>query len=105
MTAPEQVQVTQADRDAVKDFFDVIFDKGAPTLTLIEAHEQAFAHHRHTATADALEAMREALPNAFCSAMNQHAATLGQPPLSDDETAVLNALLTTAIAMIEGDTK
>jgi hypothetical protein len=60
MTEQEQVQVIQADRDAVKDFFEVIFDKGAPTLTLIKAHEQAFARHRHTATAEALEAMREA---------------------------------------------
>jgi uncharacterized protein YhfF len=52
MTEQEQVQVTQADRDAAA----FAWARWHSTDTLAEA----FARHRHTATAEALEAMREA---------------------------------------------
>jgi hypothetical protein len=58
MTEQEQVQVTQADRDAVQSL------RGGSAYTLgFYDHTplvQAFARHRHTTTAEALEAMREA---------------------------------------------
>jgi hypothetical protein len=58
MTEQEQVQVTQADRDAAEALY------GNPAYALgFYDHTpfvQAFARHRHTATAEALEAMREA---------------------------------------------
>ena len=52
MTEQEQVQVTQADRDAAA----FAWARWHSTDTLAEA----FARHRHTATSEALEAMREA---------------------------------------------
>jgi len=59
MTEQEQVQVTQADRDAAEAL------RGSPAYALgFYDHTplvQAFARHRHTATSEALEAMREAL--------------------------------------------
>ena len=58
MTEQEQVQVTQADWEAAEAL------RGSPTYALgFYDHTpfvQAFARHRHTATAEALEAMREA---------------------------------------------
>jgi hypothetical protein len=64
MTEQEQVQVTQADRDAVDAFHAAQLKRifaGDKTLgENRDAIEQAFARHRITATAEALEAMREA---------------------------------------------
>ena len=58
MTEQEQVQVTQADRDAAEAL------RGSPAYALgFYDHTplvQAFARHRIEATAEALEAMREA---------------------------------------------
>ena len=58
MTEQERVQVTQADREAAEVL------RGSPAYALgFYDHTplvQAFARHRHTATAEALEAMREA---------------------------------------------
>jgi hypothetical protein len=58
MTEQEQVQVTQADRDAAEAL------RGSPAYALgFYDHTplvQTFARHRIEATAEALEAMREA---------------------------------------------
>ena len=57
MTEQEQVQVTQADREAAEVL------RGSPAYALgFYDHTplvQAFARHRHTATAEALEALRQ----------------------------------------------
>jgi hypothetical protein len=95
MTANERgmamVEVTQEDRDAVKDLFDVVFDKGAPTLTLIECHAQAFARHREAALAtaqaeaDALRAEVERLRHISTDLL-QHIdwLTSGLPAMLED---------------------
>jgi hypothetical protein len=80
MTKQEQVQVTQADRDAAA----FAWVRWHSTDTLAEA----FARHRHTATAEALEAMREALD----APMIDH---------SGRKRGVYD-ILTAAIAKIEG---
>ena len=104
MTEQEQVQVTQADREAAEVL------RGSPAYALgFYDHTplvQAFARHRHTATAEALEAMREAREALGQSAHTLTGATIGKyevdfkPPLE----LVVRAFerLTAAIAKIEG---
>jgi hypothetical protein len=93
MTEQEQVQVTQADRDAAA----FAWVRWHSTDTLAEA----FARHRHTATAEALEAMREAreaLGGAEVALKNC------VPVFPEVERKTVTALtrLTAAIAKIEG---
>jgi hypothetical protein len=59
MSAPEQVQVTQADRDAAVPFMDRYLD-GSSFADDANDLAKAFARHRHTAQSDLLAAMREA---------------------------------------------
>ncbi len=62
MTAHEQVQITQADRDAAAAFFRDERTGLAVKFRLSHDPEpllEAFARHRHTATADALEAVAQ----------------------------------------------
>jgi hypothetical protein len=65
MTEQEKVQlVTQADRDAGAEFWTFLGQQGSAEQcrngTGFRDTAQAFARHRHTATAEALEAMRDA---------------------------------------------
>jgi len=102
MTEQEQVQVTQADRDAAK----VLWSAEGVGVSMTEGWPEAFARHRHTATAEALEAMREAREALGQSAHTLTGATIGKyevdfkPPLE----LVVRAFerLTDAIAKIEG---
>jgi hypothetical protein len=106
MTEQEQVQVTVEDIEAA-DLFDVHwyadFDrKQADELA------KAFARHRHTATAEALEAMREARASmedmlAGWRYIRHHHGDLYGVGWDRAETRVLEALprLTAAIAKIE----
>jgi len=118
MTEQEQVQVIRVDRDAAEAL------RGSPAYGL-GYHDntplvQAFARHRHTATADALEAMREA--QHMASDLLQHIdwltnglpAMLENGGLTDEEGLIGAAVdaansgrvaltrLTAAIAKIEG---
>ena len=98
MTVQEQVQVTQADRDAAEAL------RGGPAYALgFFDHTplvQAFARHRHTATAEALEAMREAREALEVVWNNVSLRNVCVPMVSK-----AHARLTAAIAKIEGDTK
>jgi hypothetical protein len=102
MIEQEQVQVTQADRDAAK----VLWSAEGVGVSMTEGWPEAFARHRHTATAEALEAMREAREALGQSAHTLTGATIGKyevdfkPPLE----LVVRAFerLTDAIAKIEG---
>ena len=42
----DKIEVTEADREAVKALYATIFDTGDGALTLVEAHAQAFALYR-----------------------------------------------------------
>jgi hypothetical protein len=88
MTEQEQVQVTQADRDAAEAL------RGSPAYALgFYDHTplvQAFARHRHTATAEALELLKRARDR-------EH------NPFEPDNQTKLYHDLTAAIAKIEGE--
>jgi len=117
MTEREQVQVTQADRDAVDAFHAAQLKRiftGDKTLgENRDAIEQAFARHRIEATAEALEAMREAREaleyckvEAYCS-VDAECGSVDRYGYGRIETNAREVLtrLTAAIAKIEGDTK
>jgi len=105
MTEQEQVQVTQADRDAAEAL------RGSPAYALgffdHTPFVQAFARHRHAATAEALEAMREAREALERIALI--CSNYGEPTLCDDchdARQVCRVALTrstAAIAKIEGE--
>jgi len=68
MTEQEQVQVIQADRDAAAVVYKAILPPFDGSWRATSARRgnvddldtvQAFARHRHTATAEALEALRQ----------------------------------------------
>ena len=96
MIEQEQVQVTQADRDAAEAL------RGSPAYALgFYDHTplvQAFARHRHTATAEALEAMREAREALEVVWNNVSLDNVCVPMVSK-----AHARLTAAIAKIEGE--
>lgn len=107
MTEQEQVQVTQADRDAAK----VLWSAEGVGVSMTEGWPEAFARHRHTATAEALEAMREAR-----EALREYACHGGPdvPCLRNENQCRAECgksagdafiALTAAIAKIEGETK
>jgi len=105
MSEQEQVQVTQADRDAAEAL------RGSPAYALgFYDHTpfvQAFARHRIEATAEALEAMREAREALGQSAHTLTGATIGKYEVDFKPALelVVRALtrLTAAIAKIEGE--
>ena len=96
MTEQEQVQVTQADREAAEVL------RGSPAYALgFYDHTplvQAFARHRHTATAEALESMREAREALEVVWNNVSLDNVCVPMVSK-----AHARLTAAIAKIEGE--
>jgi septum formation topological specificity factor MinE len=96
MIEQEQVQVTQADRDAAEAL------RGSPAYALgFYDHTplvQAFARHRHTATSEALEAMREAREALEVVWNNVSLDNVCVPMVSK-----AHARLTAAIAKIEGE--
>jgi len=102
MIEQEQVQVTQADRDAGAEFWTFLGQQGSAEQcrngTGFRDTAQAFARHRHTATAEALEAMRDAREalEAMVRWANGNGDTGGYPG-----TEVGQALR--AIAKIEGE--
>jgi hypothetical protein len=109
MTEQEQVQVTQADRDAAAALA-INVDEGwiAPPILAGNrdpyAWVQAFARHRHTATAEALEAMREAreaLEHGSGYLIEDCGFEAGDEPAEQMEAALTR--LTAAIAKIEGE--
>jgi hypothetical protein len=130
MTAPEQVQVTQADRDCLAF---IVEDMGLlSSLTAEHIRRGGYdndclpiARHRHTATADALEAMREARfeagqPATFIGAggdWNLRCVIVenvegwwkvrfsDHTEINPSEAIVRPSSLTAAIATLEGDTK
>ena len=68
MSAPEQVQVTQADRDAAVGILRLSLSNSDERAMMIAEGSldldpvvQAFARHRYTAQSDALAVMREAI--------------------------------------------
>jgi osmotically-inducible protein OsmY len=98
MIEQEQVQVTQADRDAAK----VLWSAEGVGVSMTEDWPEAFARHRIEATAEALEAMREAR-----EALKHRGGPLCAARYSSDDACdcgVSDALtrLTAAIAKIEG---
>jgi len=102
MTEQEQVQVTQADRDAAEAL------RGSPAYALgFYDHTpfvQAFARHRIEATAEALEAMREAreaLEHGSGYLIEDCGFEAGDEPAEQMEAALTR--LTAAIAKIEGE--
>ena len=104
MTEQEQVQVSQADREAAEAL------RGSPAYALgFYDHTpfvQAFARHRHTATAEAMEAMREA--GEALERIALICSNYGEPTLCGDchdarqVCRVALPRLTAAIAKIEG---
>jgi hypothetical protein len=115
MTEQEQVQVSQADRDAASAFLGVWLPRFQGFAQ--EPLEEDFARHRHEATAEALEAMREArealvtAEKVFASYANLHRA---KNTKEGDQKAATNTgysldmgdaaeTLTAAIAKIEGE--
>jgi len=101
MSEQEQVQVTQADRDAAEAL------RGSPAYALgFYDHTpfvQAFARHRIEATAEALEAMREAreaLEHGSGYLIEDCGFEAGDEPAEQMEAALTR--LTAAIAKIEG---
>lgn len=104
--APEQVQVTQADRDAAAVVLEVC-DRPISAFLVRQGRVdddpvvQAFARHRHTATADALEAMRD----AFERQTENMAFVLNNVTMPDQWYEKLTAELAAdraAIATLEG---
>ena len=106
MTEQEQVQVIQADRDAAAAYWHGWSNN-------VPEHDGEFhplvlllARHRHTATAEALEAMREAREALGQSAHTLTGATIGKYEVDFKPALelVVRALtrLTAAIAKIEG---
>jgi len=113
MTEQEQVQVSQADRDAAEAL------RGSPAYALgFYDHTplvQAFARHRHTATSEALEAMRVMAEHprwelsCDCWDTGDWQVYSVDGPRSDREWHLIGsgdtplAALTAAIAKIEGE--
>ncbi len=98
------VEITQADRDA---YDCLMYDENYDHPPHGAWH---FARHRHTATADALEAMREArtaIKNMREWVYGWDANFLSDADWPADDKQARDALarLTAAIAKIEGDTK
>jgi hypothetical protein len=95
MTEQEQVQVTQADRDAAK----VLWSAEGVGVSMTEDWPKAFARHRIEATAEALEAMREAREALeYCKV---EAYRFGYGRIETNAREALTRL-TAAIAKIEG---
>jgi hypothetical protein len=93
MTEQEQVQVSQADRDAAAALF--LNDTRSKRIALAGGLDsrplvQAFARHRHTATAEALEAAAQV---AYLTCAKTRHFTLGNK--------IVAAIL--AIAKIDGE--
>jgi hypothetical protein len=99
MTEQEQVQVTQADRDAANALATEIC--GCATPEQRKRDVAAILAYRHTATADALEAMREA--RVFLALVAGNVDWMPHPHCSnvDDALRSLEPRLTAAIAKIE----
>jgi hypothetical protein len=102
MTEQDQVQVTQADRDAA----EVVRGIRAYALGFYDHTPlvQAFARHRIEATAEALEAMREAreaLEQGCGYLLEDCGFEAGDEPAKQMHAALTR--LTAAIAKIEGE--
>jgi hypothetical protein len=95
MTAPEQVQVTQADRDVERE----IAHNWPYVHSLPSLQGRIVARHRHTATADALEALGRIASNGFGHPVR------GLSHTRDAEMLAMMECARAAIAKIEGDTK
>jgi hypothetical protein len=110
MTEQEQVQVTKADihaaaiqwcgeKDRETSLEDIRYFKANwKSLPGLRGRVEAFARHRHTATADALEAMREAREALEDVWNNVSFRNVCVPMVSK-----AHARLTAAIAKIEGE--
>ncbi len=97
----EQVQITQADRDAKCRIQQRILTEG---ISKSQDIDEGLAAHRHTATADALEAMREAVAK---HGRHRPVCRMYVNAYEDCTCGLTDSLrrLTAAIAKIEGDTK
>jgi hypothetical protein len=94
MSAPEQVQVTQADRDAAVGILRLSLSNSDERAMMIAEGSldldpvvQAFARHRHTAQSDTLAVMREAADGIG----KWLSAALDDPAVCDAMKADINA--------------